>query len=335
MNILTADEFEQVLTRACAILTDNLRASTAYHDPSLFQQQVQDTLRVAAYELGLQVGPSFHPHAFPDITANGFGVEVKYTRSDSWQSVGNSIFEGMRDPNAETIYVVLGKTGGTPEARWARYEDCISHVRVSHAPRFVVDVSGESSRLFDRITVPYNDFAQLSDEDKMSHIREYSRGRLGEGERLWWLEVAHTLPVGVRFYTHLTQEEKRVYRAEAAVLFPQVCASRYRRGKYNDASLYLLMHHGVFCSQARDLWTAGSVAGSTGDGNNPEGPYILHALSDIQDLMREAALRLDENLIEEYWGEPCEPNDRIATWLKKADAVARGWVPSEQLFKDK
>ena len=331
---MTPDEFEQVLTRACGILTDNLRASTAYHSPDLFQQQVQDTLRLAAADLGLQVGPSFHPHAFPDIAANGFGVEVKYTSQDTWLAVGNSIFEGMRDPTVEVIYIVYGKTGGTPEARWARYEDCISHVRVSHSPRFVVDLSEDASRLFDNLSVPYGDFARLSDEDKMRHIRDYSRGRLGEGERLWWLEVAHTLPVGVRFYTHLNQEEKHAYRAEAAILFPRVCASQYTRGKYDDASLYLLMHHGVFCPQARDLWTAGSVAGSRGDGNNPEGPYILHALRNIQDLMREAALRLDDNLIAEYWGQPCEPNDRIATWLRKADAVADGWVPSEHLFKD-
>ena len=330
---MTPDEFEQVLDRACEILTDNLRASNAYHNPNLFQQQVQDTLRLAATELGLQVGPSFHPHAFPDITANGFGVEVKYTSHDTWQSVGNSIFEGMRDPNAEIIYVVLGKTGGTPEARWARYEDCITHVRVSHAPRFVVDLSEESSRLFDHIVVPYNVFAQLSDEDKMRHIREYSRGRLGAGERLWWLEATHTIPVSVRFYTRLSQEEKRWLRAEAAILFPEVCA-RSRPHKYEGASLYLLMHHGVFCTQARDLFTAGSVAGSKGDGNNPEGPYIRHALADIQDLMLDAALRLDGNLIAEYWGEPCEPENRIATWLRKADAVARGWIPSEHLFKD-
>ena len=109
---MTPDDFEEVLTRACQILTDNLRASTAYHSPSLFQQQVQDMLRVAGADLGLQVGPSFHPHAFPDIKANGFGVEVKYTTHDTWLAVGNSIFEGMRDPSVEMIYVVYGKAGG-------------------------------------------------------------------------------------------------------------------------------------------------------------------------------------------------------------------------------
>ena len=168
----------------------------------------------------------------------------------------------------------------------------------------------------------------------MQYIREYSRGRLADGERLWWLEVAHTLPMSVRFYTRLPQEEKRKLRAEAALLFPKVCASQYTRGKYDDASLYLLMHHGVFCPQARDLYTAGSVAGAKGDGDNPEGPYIAHALADIQDLMQNVALEIDGSLIAEYWGEPCEPADRIATWLKKADEYASGWVPSAQLFLD-
>ena len=50
--------------------------------------------------------------------------------------------------------------------------------------------------------------------------------------------------------------------------------------------------------------------------------------------MRDVAQRIDMALIAEYWGEPCEPDERIATWLRKADAVASGWVPSEQLFLD-
>ena len=305
-----------------------------YHDQGRFEQHVQDVLRHSANDLGLTVGPSFHPHAFPDIKANGFGVEVKYTSQNTWLAVGNSIFEGMRDHDVQMVYIVYGKAGGLPEVRWARYDDCISHVRVSHAPRFVVDLSQDSSRLFDNLALTYDDFAMLADEEKMQHIREYSRGRLEEGERLWWLEPSHSIPVSVSFYTSLSQERKRKLRAEAALLFPEVCASRYKRGKYDSASLYLLMHHGVFCPQARDLWTAGSVAGSKGDGDNPEGPYIVHALADIQDLMREIAPRLDDALITEYWGESCEPDQRIATWLRMADSYARDWVPSQRLFLD-
>ncbi len=321
-----------MLTRTCNLLTSDLRSSTLYHDPERFEQHVQDTLRHAAEDLGLNVTPSFHPHAFPDIRANGFGVEVKYTKQDTWVAVGNSIFEGMRDRDVDFVYVIYGKAGGEPQARWAKYEDCISHVRVSHAPRFTLDMETKS-RLFDLLPVSYQEFAILPDDEKMRHIRDYSRGRLGEGERLWWLEPEHTVPVAVRFYMNLEKSHKQELRAEAALLFPSICADRYTRGKYNDASLYLLMHHGVFCPQARDLWTAGSVAGSKGDGNNPEGLYIMHALADIQDLIRDVAFEMDDALFVTYWGESCAPERRITRWLELADAYAApSWRPSEHLF---
>ena len=191
-------DFERVLNRAVEILTKNVRSSTRYHGPESFERGVQDMLRVAAHETRLTVSPTFHKHAFPDIRVNGFGVEVKYTKQDTWLAVGNSIFEGMRDPDVESIYVVLGKIGGTPEVRWGRYEDSITHVRVSTSPRFVIELSGNRSALFGHMTVSYAEFAKLDDEAKMLHVREYSRHRLQEGERLWWLETSHTLPVAVK-----------------------------------------------------------------------------------------------------------------------------------------
>ena len=332
---MTPDEFERVLTRACEILTENLRSSDIYHNQDVFQQHSLDTLKVAAKGLHLRVEPSFHPHAFPDIRANGFGVEVKYTKQDAWLAVGNSIFEGMRDQSVDTIYVLYGKVGGVPEARWGRYEDCITHVRVSHAPRFVVDMGDSSSRLFDLLPVTYDEFADLSREEKMAHIREYSRGWLAQGEHLWWLEEGHTLPLEVRLYVHLPQEKKRMIRAEAALLCPQVCGGDRVRGKYLDAALYVLTYHGVLCHQARDLFTAGSVAGARGDGVNPEGPYIAHALADMEHLMRDAVQRLPDSLFVEYWGESCLPMARIPRWLELADgyAATSDWLPSARLFR--
>jgi len=96
-----------VLDRAVEILTENVRSSTLYHGPEEFEQGVLDMLRVAARGSGFTVSPTFHKHAFPDIRVNGFGVEVKYTMQDTWLAVGNSIFEGMRDPNVSKVYVVI------------------------------------------------------------------------------------------------------------------------------------------------------------------------------------------------------------------------------------
>lgn len=330
---MTPGEFEGILDAAAERLGNEVRASTTYHSPKAFETRVFEVLQEVSMGKNIRIAPSFHPHSFPDITANGFGVEVKSTTKDSWLSVGNSIFEGMRDPKVEKIYVVFGKMGGMPGVRWGRYEERVTHVRISHAPRFVLEMDRESP-LFDHLDVTYEEFAQLSPEEKMRHVRQYSRGRLKPGERLWWLEdepdQQHSLPIGVRLYMRLPKEEKIKLRAEAALLCPQIVKPPRSKNKYDDAALYLLTYHGVFCPQTRDLFSAGSVAlkvDPTRGGN-----YILRALQTIEEEMQLAAFHLDEALLMEYWGESVPPKERIGEWLKRADSYAKGWRPSEHLF---
>ena len=287
-------------------------------------------LKIAAKGLGVKVDRSFHPHAFPDITVNGFGVEVKYSKRDTWNAIGNSVFEGMRDPSVSKIYVLFGKIGGEPEVRWKRYEDCITHVRVSNAPRFVVNFEDKRAPLFDQFEIGYAAFSALPDDSKMQHVRDYWRGRLQPGEHLWWLEPSHSLPIRVRLYMKLPQAEKRKLRAEAAILCPQICGGSRVRGKYNDAAVFLLTYHGVLCPQTRDLFSAGSVALRTD--NTRGGNYILRALKDIEDLMEDAASRMEDALFVEYWGQGCDPAHRIETWLQMADQHAKDWRPSDYLF---
>ena len=180
-------DFEQILDRTAKSLTDGVQTGTLFYDHKAFEKGVLDMIRMVAKDCGMTASPTFHKQAFPDIRVNGFGVEVKYTNQDTWSAVGNSIFEGMRDPDVCYVYVVMGKIGGKPEVRWGRYEDSISHVRVSHSPRFVLELDGRRSSLFDHLSVSYGEFSQLDDESKMEHIRDYSRNLLKDGERLWWL----------------------------------------------------------------------------------------------------------------------------------------------------
>ena len=37
-----------------------------------------------------------HPQAFPDIAMGEYGVEVKFTLSDTWRSIANSVLETQR-----------------------------------------------------------------------------------------------------------------------------------------------------------------------------------------------------------------------------------------------
>ena len=331
---MTQSEFEAVLDRATKTLAADLQKSAQFHDPEQFERRVLRVLELEVPRYNVEVGRSFHPHAFPDIVVGEFGIEVKYSKRDTWHALGNSILEQMRDFRATKIYVLFGKTGGKVEVTWRHYADCIEDIRVTNAPRFALNMDTSIDPLFQRMNTTYDAFSVLSEEDKMSQVRKYARDGIDRGERPWWLEPSHALPIRMRLYMSLTSVEKRKYRAEAAILFPGVCSdSRVKGGKYADAALYLLMHRGVFCPQARDLYSAGSVVPDSDQ--TAQGNYVLRSLRGIDKEMRDAASNLDDNLFVSYWGQSCLPARRIDEWLKRADACAKGWKPSDWLFTNR
>lgn len=326
-------EFENILNETVLRLTAEARATT-FSQSKIFENRVRQILQEVVSNQQIAIDFEPHPYGFPDIAMGEYGVEVKFTTNDTWRSVANSVFEGLRVKGVNYIYVIFGKMGGIPEVKWGKYEDCVMHVRTSHVPRFEVEIGAKQS-LFNKMGVTYEEFKEADPEEKMKYVRKYARGRLKEGERLWWLEdefdQQHTLPMQARLYIHLDQQEKRKLRAEAALLCPQIVKSSRSKNKYDDVVLYILTYHGVLCSQARDLFSAGSVA-LRADGTRG-GNYILRALKDIENEMQAAAQRLDDKLFIEYWGKSCAPDLRISEWLKRADSYADGWLPSDELFQ--
>lgn len=330
------NEFEAILDNICTELTVEAK-NNIFESSGQFEQRVRKVLQQAVrFDSSIRIDFSPHPQAFPDIAVGPFGVEVKFTLSDTWRSVANSVLETNRIESVDKIYIVFGKMGGEPEVRWADYEQSVIHVRTSHVPRFEVELFADKS-LFDVMGISYDEFRKLDMEEKMRHICAYARSRLKKGERLWWLEdmtdSSHTLPIQARLYTSLTTEEKMRLRAEAALLCPNIVESGRKRNKYDDVVLYLLTCHGVICHQARDLFSAGSVANPEND--DAGGRYLERALKLIEKDMLEAALRMDDDLFVEYWGEAVPPEQRICRWLEKADAAAKDWKPSASLFLTK
>jgi hypothetical protein len=329
-------EFEPYLDGVCTELTDLVREDATLHSAADFQDVVGDVLREKAE--GTQFtfdGDQGRPQIFPDFGLGEFGVEVKSTKNDTWRSVANSVFEGQRSKAVKHVYVVFGKLGGVPEVRFARYDDCIVHVRTSHVPRFEVDLASSTS-IFGSWGITYDEFSHMEESEKIDYIRRYARSRLAEGERLWWLdeesEPSHTVPISARLYTTLSMEEKRGLRAEAALLSPRIVAPSRSKRKYDDVALYLVTYHGVLAHQARDLFSAGSVALRVSGARG--GNYLCRALQDLEAEMWSAAWRLPMALFEEYWDESPPPATRIRRWLEKADAYADGWTPSLELFQD-
>ena len=229
------EEFEALLDKCCEHLTHEARTS-GFKAALQFENRVREILgQLTAADKSMEVDFAPHPQAFPDIAMSEFGVEVKFTLNDTWRSVANSVLETQRVESVKQIYIIFGKMGGIPEVRWDDYNKCVIHVRTSHVPRFEVELFAEKS-LFERMGIAYDEFRKLPMHGKMKYIRDYARGRLKQGERLWWLEDKdsdeHTVPIQVRLYTNLSTTEKTKLRAEAALLCPKIVESRRSRNKY-------------------------------------------------------------------------------------------------------
>jgi hypothetical protein len=337
---MTTGEFENLLENLCQQLNAELERGAKFTRSSDFELAVRESASSMLGEGAVNFEP--HPYVFPDIVVGDFGIEVKFTTNDTWRSVANSVFESTRDKDVKHVYIVFGKMGGKPEVSWGIYEESVIHVRTSHVPRFEVEVPPRSSSannqkesLFQKFGIDYPSFSILPLQEKMQYVRAYARGRLKQGERLWWLEDSpdqpRSLPIQVRLFPRLEQAERRKLRAEAALLCPQIVSSGSSRKKYQDVAMFLLTYHGVIAPQTRDLFSAGSVALRA----NAErgGIYILRSLRDIEAEMREAAKTLEDALFEEYWKEVVAPQDRIRRWLQLADGYAKDWVPSKELFQ--
>lgn len=329
---MTEQEFESILDA----IAGQLRAEAVaqpFKDAKQFENRVREVAETFVGAGSIDFNPA--AQAFPDIAIGEFGIEVKFTTNDTWRSVANSVLESNRVEVVKKVYLIFGKMGGAPDVRWEEYEKCVMHVRTSHVPRFEVEIGADKS-LFEKMGITYDEFRVSDMHAKMEYIRKYARGRLKEGERLWWLEDApgeeHSLPIQARLYTKLSTAEKTKLRAEAVLLCPRIVESGRSKSKYDDVVLYLLTYHGVLCHQARDLFSAGSVANPNND--DAGGIYIERSLKLIENEIREAAARMAPALFGEYWGVAVPPEERISEWLRRADGYARDWKPSESLFLD-
>ncbi|MGL4599343.1 MAG: restriction endonuclease [Bacteroidia bacterium] len=329
---MNKDQFENLLETLCEQLTKEAEKAI-FKTSKEFEDRVRDVLQTLVKKYNFLIDYNPHPFAFPDIAVGEFGIEVKFTTKDTWRSVANSVNESFRSQEVIHIYVVFGKMGGVPKVKWQKYEDAVIHVRTSHVPRFELEIDAKSS-LFKTMGISYAEFSVLPIEQKMQYIRKYAKSRLKDGERLWWLEEKaeqeHSLPIEVRLYIDLPSEEKRKLRAEAILLSPKIVGGSRVKNKYNDVALFLLTYHGVLASQARDLFSAGSVAMASDKTRG--GNYIQRSIQDIEQEIIEASLRMEDALFVEYWGVHVAPKDRVKHWLQLADKYADGWTPSQSLF---
>jgi hypothetical protein len=137
--------FEQILDKCCLELTKEAGVM-GFKTSFQFENRVREILSVLTKnDNSFCIDFSPHPQAFPDIAMGEYGVEVKFTLSDTWRSVANSVLETQRVESVKQIYIIFGKMGGIPKVRWGDYEQSVVHVRTSHVPRFEVELPTEKA----------------------------------------------------------------------------------------------------------------------------------------------------------------------------------------------
>lgn len=253
-------------------------------------------------------------HAFPDIVVGGeFGVEVKMTTGDKWTSTGNSVLETTRVPDVHTVYLFFGKFGGTYEARYRAYEECLSDIGVTHSPRYKIDMTlGESDSIFKKMNISYNAFRTQS--DSIAILKSYYRTQLKEGEELWWIdstaEDTSVSPI-IRTFSSLSPEEREAYVTEVLVLFPEIYSSS--RVKFERAAAYLITEYNAVCSNLRDVFTAGGRVAIQSPSNEILVPKILHHVFTRASAVNATLTSLPPETLAYYWRTEAG-SDPVATW---------------------
>lgn len=141
---------------------------------------------------------------------------MKKTDSSKWEVIGGSIYESLKNDIDDT-YIMMAKLGGDkPEVRLRRYEECIADLKVTHSPRFYLNMDLEEGE--DYLTRnDAKDLLELSGDDLNRKIRKLLRTQ----KSTWWSGGETTA------FSDLSKEEKNIYLNEGIALFPEVFKGDY------------------------------------------------------------------------------------------------------------
>ena len=267
--------------------------------------------------------------SFPDIVAKRmFGVEVKSTEKNHWQSIGSSILESTRDQNVERIYMTFGKLGRPVEFRSKPYEECLSDIVVTHYPRYRIDMCLQEKNeltIFEKMNINYDTLRHM--ENPVPAVSRYYRAQLKPGESLWWAADSEesAAPMTARLWSTLSHEEKERLIVTGYAFFPEILGPGNNK-KYSRYALWMATQQGVINTNIRDgISAGGKVEMTTKEGITLRVPAAFGRIKKYKKLIRESIEEADEKVLEEYWGEKINEN-RIHQWCQLVAEKAQNGV---------
>lgn len=240
---------------------------------------------------------------FPDFiiedkeTGTKLGIEVKKTNEAKWEVQGGSVFESLKN-DVEDTYILMGKFGGEkPEARIRKYDECLQDLRVTHSPRFYINLDLPEGE--DYLTKKNaKDLLSLSGNDLNRKIRQLLRSN----HSTWWSEEETTA------WDSLGNEEKEIYLNDGIALFPEIFNS-----DYSNFTPWLVYSCLVWCGHVRDIFSAGGVKYIEDEGFYVSA--IMNRAIEKYDAIKNRILDMTEEEIYKFWKVEKVESDRIEQWI--------------------
>lgn len=223
---------------------------------------------------------------------------MKKTDSSKWEVIGGSIYESLKNDIDDT-YIMMAKLGGDkPEVRLRRYEECIADLKVTHSPRFYLNMDLEEGE--DYLTRnDAKDLLELSGDDLNRKIRKLLRTQ----KSTWWSGGETTA------FSDLSKEEKNIYLNEGIALFPEVF-----KGDYHNFTPWLVYSCFVWCGNVRDIFSAGGNK-FIDDSEIYVSAVMYRALENAQEIKLRIFDMTDEEMTK-FWGSVIEDKvERVKYWL--------------------
>jgi hypothetical protein len=307
------NEFVSLLERAKRNMLD--KTPKKLPSPTKFEEDVYKEMCFASK------GTSFDghveltgAHAFPDIIAKRyFGVEVKMTQSDKWQSTGNSVLESTRVEGVERIFIFFGKFGGKFDIKFRLYQECLFDISVTHSPRYRIDMNlTQGGSIFEKMGTDYDKLRKL--DNPIKEVKNYYRDQLEEGEELWWIDEQSELEASaiIRPYRNLTEEEKERFFIDTMILFPEMFSNS--SVKFERPAAYLITTFNAVSSNLRDMYTAGGQVALKVKNKKITVPKIIYHLHANSNKIKDRMGEIEEETLKYYWRTEKVSKDRFRQW---------------------
>lgn len=300
---ITAD-IEEELGELKATSPNGIQLSGIQFEDIVYEHLTKADFEETSIEHSTQKFPDF---VIEDkIDGSKLGVEVKKTDSAKWEVIGGSIYESLKN-DIEDTYVLMAKMGGAkPEVRLKKYEECISDLKVTHSPRFYLNMDLKEGQ--DYLTLnEAKDLLELSGDELNRKIRRLLRTQ----KSTWWSEAE------IVAFSDLEKEERDAYLNEGVALFPEVL-----KGDYRNFTPWLVYNCLVWCGNVRDIFSAG--------GNKfikNANVYVSAVMYRVLEHSKSICRRINNmtsDEIEKFWRKsPAESMDRIGEWLRLVECNLR------------